>query len=104
MDHRLRQPPRPLPTQLDRHDIRIGLTSCRLRFPDGRVRCAMGNRETGNLMDERRPIESMWSERMKAAEEQCHLARAEADAALELCCCGDTSAQIEALRQTFARE
>jgi len=64
----------------------------------------MGNRETGNLMDERRPIESMWSERMKAAEEQCHLARAEADAALELCCCGDTSAQIEALRQTFARE
>ena len=49
-------------------------------------------------------LESIWRERVNAAEQEYHRARAEADAALERCGCDSTSAHIEALFQTRARE
>jgi hypothetical protein len=52
----------------------------------------------------RRELENTWRERLDAAEKAYHRVRAEADAALKLCGCDATSAQIEALRQTQARE
>jgi ElaB/YqjD/DUF883 family membrane-anchored ribosome-binding protein len=49
-------------------------------------------------------LENLWRERVNAAEKQYHRARAEADAALKLCDCDATSAQIEAFIQTRSRE
>ena len=52
----------------------------------------------------RQEMESIWSERVNAAEQEYHRARDEADAALERCGCDPTSAHIEALCQARARE
>ena len=52
----------------------------------------------------RQELENIWRERVNAAENQYHRARAEADAALELCDCHATSAQIETYIQTRSRE
>ncbi len=49
-------------------------------------------------------MENLWRERVNAAEQEYHRARAEADEALEHCGCDSTSAQIEALVQARARE
>ena len=52
----------------------------------------------------RQEIENQWRERVNAAEEKYHRARAEADAALERCGCDATSAEIEVFIQTRSRE
>jgi hypothetical protein len=57
-----------------------------------------------NTRDEGYALDDIWRERLSAAEELCNRARAEADAAIQLCGCDATDVQIEALFQTFARE
>ena len=57
-----------------------------------------------NPTQTRQELENVWRERVKTAEQEYHRARAEADAALELCGCDAASAQIEALIQKRVRE
>ena len=63
-----------------------------------------GNSTHPHLIRWRPDLDDMWRERVDAAEELYRRARAEADAALVFCGCDATSAQIEALHQTQARE
>ena len=57
-----------------------------------------------DLTGKRQELENLWRDRLNTAKEQYHRARAEAEAALASCGCDATSAQIEALRQSQARE